>query len=151
MFAALKMLAPYRTWLFVGVGTAIVIAIALFYGSCRANAVALEDAENQIKDLRNDLSAARIELSARNDRIRDMNARHLEELRDAKELLNQSLAMAQVIRSERDKIREQLEVTQFELLEAIRDDEEMADWVDWPVPSSAWGLLRDAAQGPAGQ
>jgi hypothetical protein len=140
-------LAPYRFWINAGLIISAIAAVAIFYGNCRANATALEGAYTEIAGLRTDLQLARIELDARNDRIKSINARHRTELQNARDLLQQSLVMAQSIRAERDEIREDLKVSQFELLEAIRDDEIMADWVDWPVPSSAWGLLRNAAEG----
>lgn len=142
-----KALAPYRFWINASFIIAAITTVALFYGNCRANAEALDGAYTEIEGLHVDLQMARVELDARNQRIKDMNARHIKELQNARDLLEQSLAMAQVIRAERDEIREDLKVSQFELLEAIRDDEDMADWVDWNVPSSAWSLLRDAAEG----
>lgn len=144
---ASKLLGPYRVWISAGLITLVIATAAIFYGNCRANATALEGANGIIQDLRLDLSAAHVELSARNERIQSMNDAHLIELAAARDLLQKSLMMSEAIRQERDLIREDLKVTQYELLEAIKDDEEMADWVDWTVPSSAWGLLRDAVEG----
>jgi hypothetical protein len=42
---------------------------------------------------------------------------------------------------------EELGVARFETIEAIRDDEDFADWVDWNVPGVAWGLLHTADEG----
>jgi len=140
-------LVPYRLWVSAALIIGAITTVAIFYGNCRANATALEGAYAEIAGLRTDLQMARIELDARNDRIKSLNDRHRTELKNARNLLQQSLVMAQNIREERDEIREDLKISQFELLEAIRDDENMADWVDWPVPSSAWGLLRNAAEG----
>lgn len=51
------------------------------------------------------------------------------------------------MRIERDIITEELGIVRFELLEAIRDDEDFADWVDWTVPNAGWSLLRAANEG----
>jgi hypothetical protein len=143
----MRFFMPYKSWIMTGLIVAGVSLAAIFYGNCRSNAAHLENAYAQVKSLRTDLQLARIGLDVRNDRIKSINARHKAELQNARDLLQQSLAMAAAIRAERDEIREDLKISQFELLEAIRDDEIMADWVDWPVPSSAWSLLRNAAEG----
>jgi hypothetical protein len=144
---ALGFFARWRAWLIGGVVVSALITVFVFYGNCRQNAEALANAEVLIADLRFDLQAARVELDARNQRIKSMNERQLAELAQARDLLNQALVMSQVLRVERDKVKEELEVTKFELLETIRDDEEFADWVDWDVPTAAWGLLLNAAEG----
>lgn len=139
--------APYRMIAMAVALGGVLITALVFYGNCRANAVALEAAYLDVKELKLDLAAARVELQVRNDRIADINKRHLQELAAAKEVLAQAVEVGQQLREERDNALEDLGVARFELLEAIRDDEEMADWVDWDVPVSAWGLLRAAAEG----
>lgn len=150
MFGWLKLaggfLGAYRIWIMSAAIVAALLSIMVFYGNAQARKVELAAANELIGSLRFDLQAARVELDARNQRIRDMNARQLEELRHARDLLNQSLRMSAVLREERDDLKQQLEENRFELLEAIRDDEDMADWVDYDVPAVAWGLLQQAAQ-----
>jgi hypothetical protein len=49
------------------------------------------------------------------------------------------------LRKDRDLLTEELGIARFEILEAIRDDENFADWVDADVPPAGWSLLRSAA------
>lgn len=155
MFALIKgawtVFAPYRFWALAIAAAGVLTTVLVFYGNCRANAVALESANTTIKELRLDLSAARVELEARNERIRVMNKRQMDELQKARDLLDESLAVANRLRSEREDLKLQLEENRFELLEAVRDDEDMADWVDYDVPAVAWGLLQQAAQATPGR
>lgn len=138
-------LVRYRAIIWVA---ALVIALGtvfVFYGNCRANSVALAEANLTVDRLTTEISILREELAARNLRIRLMNEQRLQELDKAEKLLAEAVAVGIALRNERDQMFEELEVTKFELLEAIRDDEEMADWVDDVVPSSAWRLLQQAS------
>lgn len=151
MFTLLRagwaMFAPYRFWALAIAAAGVLTTVLVFYGNCRANAVALDGAYQQIQELRIDLNSARAELQARNKRISDMNKQRLEELQQAEEILRDSLTAAKILREERDAAKLELEETRFELLETIRDDEDFADWVDWDVPVAAWGLLQSAVEG----
>lgn len=150
MFGWLKLaggfLGAYRIWIMSAAIVAAMASVFVFYGNAQARKVELVAANELIVSLRFDLQSARVELDARNQRIREMNARQLEELRNARDLLNQSLKISAVLREERDDLKQQLEENRFELLEAIRDDEEMAEWADGTVPGTAWGLLGQANQ-----
>ena len=143
----LNFIGQYRIWFLIGAAVTGLTSILFFYGNARANAVELIAANELIRSLQYELSTARIELNARNQRIRDLNIRQLEELRRARDMLRESLRLADRLNAEKKELKLQLEENRFELLETIRDDEEMADWVDYSVPTAAWGLLQQASQG----
>ena len=100
-----------------------------------------------IDELLLDVELLHAQIDTRNATIQSMNARRLEELAAAKIRLQLARDMVQDLQSQNENILEELKVTQFETLDAIRDDEDFADWVDWTVPSSGWSLLRKASEG----
>jgi hypothetical protein len=139
------LLASYRLWVGLAAAGIVLITLLVFYGNCRANAVALESANKLIDDLQIDLKDARVELIARNGRIRSLNTQRLDELAAAEALLRESVRIARQLQAERDEARIDLEVTRFELLEAIQKDEDFNDWANEPVPVTGWSLLQQAA------
>lgn len=139
------MFAPYRLWAGLAVVGVALTTILVFYGSCKSCKAEQPFLEDHIAQCIVAKSALRVELGKRNERIENMNARRREEILEAEVKLNEALAAAEALRVERDSVKEDLEVTRFELLEAIRDDEEVADWVDGVVPSGSWRLLQQAA------
>ena len=141
------MFAPYRLWAGLAAAGVVLTTILVFYGSCKACKAEQPLLEQSIAQCEVDISALRVELGKRNERIATMNARLREQILESEMKLNAALAAAEALRADRDSIQEDLEVTRFELLEAIRDDEEVADWVDGVVPVGSWRLLQQAAEG----
>ncbi len=87
------------------------------------------------------------EIGSLNMRIRESNDRRRVEIAAAQEILEMAASVVAKVRKENAELKLDLGVTRFETLEAIRDDENFADWVDWNVPAAGWRLLRDAAEG----
>jgi len=82
-----------------------------------------------------------------NQRIKKNNERELQALAEAAEKIKTAQDIAAVIVQEREQAKEELAVARFRLLENIRDDEDMADWANYDVPSDAWDRLWDIIQG----
>lgn len=83
-----------------------------------------------------------------NERIERENVEQLEKLAEAQKLIRDWERIAEGLDWENYELREQLNQQRYRNVEVIRDNEEFADWVDIMVPPVAWGLLRDAAEGP---
>lgn len=94
-----------------------------------------------------DIKALRLEIAKRDERLAAQRALRLAELEEAQLRLQEANDLIDELREEQSDLRQELEVTRFETLEAIRDDEDFSDWVDGIVPPVAWSLLRDAAEG----
>lgn len=114
------------------------------HGEMKAQLAAGKDViANQVIDIK----ALRLEILKRDERLAAQRATKLAELESARLRLAEANELIDELRADQERMREELEVTRFETLEAIRDDEEFADWVDGTVPPIAWSLLRDAAEG----
>ena len=154
MLGILKMawgiVASYRIWIMLAAAVGVLTTVLVFYGNCRANVVALEAAQTEIADLKADFAASENALKYQNERIRLDNEHKLRALAEANQQLNKARAAAILLQLERDKAKLELEEAQFALLEAIRDDEDFADWANGPVPIDTWSLLRTASEGTRG-
>lgn len=139
------MFAPYRIWAGLAAVGVVLATVLAFYGSCKACKAREPGYEMQIAQCQTNVQFYKTELIKRNERIANMNARILEQALEAEMQLKEALEVAKILRQERDTVNEELEITRFELLEAIRDDEEVADWVNDIVPSGSWRLLQQAA------
>jgi hypothetical protein len=87
------------------------------------------------------------EIANLNLRINAYNMLRREEIAAAKIVVLKAARIVGEVNAENEQLKLDLGVTRFETLEAIRDDETFADWVDWTVPSAGWRLLRDSAEG----
>jgi hypothetical protein len=154
MLGTLRMIwgivASYRIWIMLAAAGGVLISVLVFYGNCRANAVALEAAQAEIVDLKTDYAASENARKYQNARIQKDNEQKLAALRRANQQLNEARAAAALLQVERDKAKLDLEEAQFALLEALKDDEDFADWANEPVPLDTWGLLRTASEGTGG-
>lgn len=142
--------ASYRIWIMLAAASGVLITVLAFYGNCRANAVALEAAKAEIVDLKADYAASENARKYQNARIQKDNEQKLEALRRTNQQLNEARAAATALRIERDKTKLELEEAQFALLEALKNDEDFADWANDSVPLDTWGLLRAASEGTGG-
>lgn len=137
---------PYR-WIFGGtLFLGLAITIGVFYHNCKLNSLALSNSTETIINLELDLAVARQELAFRNKRISEINSVKRKELVDAKKALEESIITVRQLQKEREELSLDLQEVKFELLENIANDEELHDWVDYTVPSSAWSLLNSTAQ-----
>jgi hypothetical protein len=103
--------------------------------------------DTTISELTVDVATLRVEIRKRDERIENMNAKWRQKVTEERirvETARQAVIDLQV---ENTRLQEELGVTRFETLEAIRDDEDFADWVDWTVPSAGWRLLQQASEG----
>jgi len=131
----------------MGIVAAAGIAISVFnyidnHGEMKAQA---ESDTQMIAQLVLNVEALQAQVNGRDARIKRMNAERLEEIAVDKARLKEAEEQANVVREENAELLIDLGVTRFELLEAIRDDEVFADWVDGTVPVAGWDLLRNAA------
>jgi O-succinylbenzoate synthase len=89
------------------------------------------------------------EIADLNIRIRASNAAQRAKIIQAMQIIEATQKAAIVLLEENEQLKEELKKTRFDTIEAIRDDEDFADWVDGTVPPIGWKLLRDAAEGSA--
>lgn len=138
-------------WALIG-GAVLTLATTLFVyvGNHSAMKVEIVNLKNQAVEKDFHIEALERELANRNVRLAKERERRVAEALAAELRLEAAKAAAEDLRAEAERVREELAVTRFETLEAIRDDEDMADWVDGTVPPAAWGLLRAAAEGRSG-
>lgn len=142
-----------HTWrLFIMGGAILAAGITLFnyidnHGEMKAT---IASSEETIKGQFIDIQALRIQIQKRDVRLMREREVKLAELEQARVRLAVAIELINELRADQERVQEELEVTRFETLEAIRDDEEMADWVDHTVPGVAWSLLRQAAEGRSG-
>lgn len=155
MFSALKtawtlgsgFMAAHRIWFIAG---SVIAACGLVFGHLALDKMRntkLEHYKAATAQLTADYTACQSAVASLNDRIAANNRRQQEALAAAAARVKHAEDLARLAAAERDVISEELQVTRFEVLEAIRDDEDMADWVDWSVPAVAWDRLRDAEEG----
>lgn len=139
-----------HTWrIYIVTGVILAAAVTVFnyvdnHGEMKAQlAAGKEVIDGQIIDIEH----LRIELAKRDERLAKQREVRLAELEDARVRLAEAHELIDELREEQERVQAELEVTRFQTLEAIRDDEDFADWVDYGVPTTAWSLLRQAAEG----
>jgi tRNA isopentenyl-2-thiomethyl-A-37 hydroxylase MiaE len=93
------------------------------------------------------IEALREELAKRDARLLKIREEKLAEATRARVRLAEANILIGDLQAEQARIQAKLEVTRSETLEAIKNDEDMANWVTIPVPAVAWSLLRNAAEG----
>lgn len=125
----------------IGSLLSLVIFYAVYAGALKDSVRAKDD---QIALLRVTVTEQEAELQRRNARIVKANREKMQAVTKKEEELIAARILSRQLMNERDKVTEELAVARFEILEAIRDDEDMADWVDWTVPSAAWRLLEQS-------
>lgn len=114
------------------------------HGEMRQEILALEARESSLLVNIDNLGSKVAEC---NGRIVNLNAERRADAENAQAKLLAAADRATILRAQRDSLRDDLGVTRFETIEAIRDEEDFADWVDWAVPPAGWRLLDDAATG----
>jgi hypothetical protein len=137
----------YRMWILgAAIGAALLTGFNYIdnHGEMKATIKAYEIT---LADQEADKQSLRDALASCEQRISDTNEARREELAEARIRLGLANQLSFDLRQEVERVHEELEVTRFETLEAIRDDEDFADWVDGTVPSAAWRLLKQASEG----
>lgn len=139
--------SAYKLIIGIVAAAGMVITILTYvhnYGQMKAQIVDFERTVQQCHALQ---EACLRGVESRNQRIAEINMLMEKELAEANARIAAANEAAAELRADRDRITEELAVTRFELLEAIRDDEDFADWVDTDVPVAAWSLLQQAREG----
>jgi hypothetical protein len=139
----------WKMYLIIAAVAGVLITAWNYIGNHSEMKAQLVANEALITELYSDLEQTNMQVFARDDRIRGMNAKRMEEVAAEKIRLQIARDMVLGLQVRNESILEELKVTQFKTLEAIRDDEDFADWVDYTVPSAAWRLLDQATQGPS--
>lgn len=150
LYTGFKLVKGFFTtykWVVVGIAVAGMATSVFVYidnhGEMKSSIVAQEQ---QIDDLIRISQSLELAIKSRNATISRLNMEKITLIADNRRKLAKANQLAQEVREQRDVITEELGILRFETLEAIRDDEDFADWVDWNVPSAGWSLLRAAAE-----
>jgi hypothetical protein len=110
----------------------------------------VEDQEQQLEVAVMVVHGLKDNIKILNIRIEEANAEKIRVMVRERILVVKAHKKAEAVSAENELIKAELEMSRFNTIEAIRDDEDFADWVDWNVPLAGWSLLRDAAEGRAG-
>ena len=81
------------------------------------------------------------------ERIRANNEKKLADMAAAQAQLDEANLAILTVTTQNEVISEQLAVANFSILEAMRDDEDYADWAFEPTHITVWSQLRDSAEG----
>lgn len=146
-FKLAKSFVSTYKWVMAGIAIAGFATSVFVYidnhGEMKATIAGMESKINQCISDNGGLDAT---IAARNATITRMNTAQRELIAANKARIARANAVVEALRTERDVLTEDLGVLRFETIEAIRDDEDFADWVDWTVPVAGWSLLRTAAE-----
>lgn len=102
---------------------------------------------NQYHEL--DVAVYQQQLSLKNAQLQRMNQQVLAEAAEARRILATADRLVEEFQEEVEDVQVHRRTTRDNTLEAIQNDESMADWADNPVPAVAWSLLQQAAEGGA--
>ncbi len=131
---------------------AIAIALAAVVGTVGYYIYTAEKAKGQVAVLEVRNSTLRIAVRKAEATVKHLdgrmaahNAQKLADMAIANEQIKAAEQAVEAIQAEHAKITEQFEVSRFNLVEVIRDDEEFADIADISIPGSVWDRVYDSA------
>ena len=138
-------IAQWRIYFYIAALGAAALTVFNYidnHGEMKATIEANEQTmARQVENMR----TLRLELQNRDQRIAAINAAKRIEVAQARRQIQHATELVEATRIENARIREALEVTRFETLEAMNDDESFNDWANEPVPVAGWSLLQRAA------
>jgi hypothetical protein len=137
----------YKWIIACGAVASFALTAFIYVGSHAKMKVLIPLLKDQVEQCQNTNVAFADEIANLNLRINAYNMLRREEIAAAKIVVLKAARIVGEVNAENEQLKLDLGVTRFETLEAIRDDETFADWVDWTVPSAGWRLLRDSAEG----
>jgi hypothetical protein len=147
-FKVVKGFTSTYKWVVIGIAVAGMLGTVFLYidnhGEMKATVTAQKA---QIENLMFTNGSLEAVIIARNATIVDQNLAQRALIEANKRKIEEAQQVVIALRLEREILTEELGVLRFETIEAIRDDEDFADWVDWDVPIAGWSLLRIAAEG----
>lgn len=139
--------AKYRVYLLIGALAGAGLYILSYVTDHAEMKIQISAKTQELERLKDrDMQLMKI-IEQRDQQIIRMNERRMQELAEMRMRLADARMEATEARATRDRITEELAMTRFQTLEAMRDDEEFADWISEPVPATGWMLLREASEG----
>ena len=90
---------------------------------------------------------AKIEIDHLNSRLRAVNKQKLADIARAAARVKAAHAATETVKAQKVVIAEELAMAKFSILEAIRDDEDYADWAFYPAHPSIWLQISAADSG----
>lgn len=134
----------------------IAIAAAAVLGAITLYVHGAEKAKGKVKVLQSlnqqylDTATAQVaEIERLTARIRDNNARLLEQIAAEEARVTRAEQAAAALRADRDRITAELGASRARWNEAIANDETLQAWLPDPVPGAVWERLRAATGDPA--
>lgn len=137
----------YRWIMMIGAVASVALPIFLYIGNHGKMKALVPALKAQVEQCQDTNVSFVDEIGNLNLRIQASNAKRRQEIIQAMQIIEATQFAAIELLDENEQLKLELSETRFETLEAIRDDEDFADWVDWTVPPTGWRLLRDAAEG----
>ncbi len=126
---------------------AFLVGIKVHFDNDAERKVELSDALGLVVILEEANSQAENSNAVLTERVKGHNAEKLATKLAADQEIEASNKLVAEVKLERTIIKEQLEVANFTILEAIRDDEDYEDWAYGDTHITVWDQLRDAAKG----
>jgi hypothetical protein len=137
-------------WKFYLIAAAVLSAAAtvfLYVSNHEKMKATIPVMEAQVASCEVTTNALRAHVVTQNERIAGYNVQRKQDFLEAMARAEAMKIQMNELRKANELLREELSGILFRNVEAIQDDEDFADWVDGDVPSTAWSLLREAAEG----
>lgn len=138
-----------KWYLIGGAVLTTLLSIAVHFNNDGNRKADLATALTSLETLEKDALFAKDENDNLTNRLKTQREEKLEEVARANERTKNAQKMAALVKIEKEAIAEELAMINFSILEAIRDDEDYADWAYYPTHITVWGQLRNADQGTA--
>jgi len=139
--------APFKMYLIGGALLSAAITVFVHFNNDGNRKAELAAALASLETLEEDALFAKEENDNLTERLKDQREEKLREVAAANEQTRIAKETAASVKDEKDKITEELAVANFTILEAIRDDEDYADWAYYPAHITVWSQLYNADQG----
>ena len=148
MLALLFKFAGAYKFLLLGAGVAALAgSVWLHFHNDGKRTIELIAAQARLMELESANEGFVAQVGSLNQRIIANNQQKLADMQAAQEQLDAANLAIFEVTTQNEVITEQLAVANFNILEAMRDDEDYADWAFEPTHITVWGQLRDAAEG----
>jgi hypothetical protein len=142
-----SVLAPFKMYLIAAAIAAVVGAVGYYVFTAERAKGRVLLLESKISQYVTANAIAESEINNLNNRITAHNEQKLKDIDRAEAKLKTAQTEAKELKAEKEVISEQLAVATFTITEAIRDDEEYADWAYYPTHITVWDQLYAADQG----
>lgn len=141
--------APFKMWIIGGAILSAVVTVFVHFNNDGNRKADLAAALTALETLEKDAIFAKEANDNLTLRLKAQREDKLAAIAAADERTKIAKESAAAVKAEKEVIVEELAVANFNILEAIRDDEDYADWAYYPAHTTIWNQLYTADQGEA--